>query len=38
MSPTNRYVIQRPIFSGEKGNKGYRSVHAFRACILKNDD
>jgi hypothetical protein len=25
-----RYVVQRPIFSGQKGNKGYRRVHAFR--------
>ena len=25
-----RYVVQRPIFSGLKGNKGYRRVHAFR--------
>ena len=25
-----RYVVQRPVFSGQKGNKGYRRVHAFR--------
>jgi hypothetical protein len=33
-----RYVVQRPIFSGEKGNKGYKSVHAFKASILENGD
>jgi uncharacterized protein (DUF927 family) len=37
-APTGRYVIQRPIFSGEKGNKGWESVHAFKASILENDD
>jgi len=29
-----RYVVQRPIFSGQKGNKGYRRVHAFSAAII----
>jgi hypothetical protein len=30
----DRYVVQRLIFSGAKGNKGYRSVSAFKASIL----
>jgi putative DNA primase/helicase len=33
---THRFVVQRPIFSGAKGNKGFRSVYAFRASILQN--
>ena len=35
--PNGRYVVQRPIFSGAKGNKGYESVHAFRAKIIKDE-
>ena len=34
----SRYVVQRPIFSGETGNKGYQFIHAFKATILENDD
>ena len=30
----NRFVVQRPIFSGQRGNKSFRSVHAFRTSIL----
>jgi hypothetical protein len=30
----DRFVVQRPIFSGLKKNKGFRSVHAFKASIL----
>ena len=30
-APNGRYVVQRPIFSGAKGNKGHKWVHAFRA-------
>jgi hypothetical protein len=30
----DRYVVQRTIFSGAKGNKGYCSVSAFKASIL----
>ena len=30
----NRFVVQRPVFSGAKGNKGYRSLCAFKANIL----
>ena len=30
----DRFVVQRPIFSGPKGNKGFRSVHAFKVSIL----
>ena len=30
-----RYLVQRPIFSGAKGNKGHKWVHAFRARLLK---
>jgi putative DNA primase/helicase len=33
-----RYVVQRPVFSGETGNKGWEWVHAFKASILENDD
>jgi putative DNA primase/helicase len=33
--PGGRYVVQRPIFSGAKGNKGWHQVHAFRARLLK---
>lgn len=29
-----RYLVQRPIFSGVKGNKGHKWVHAFRAASL----
>ena len=25
----NLYFVQRPLFAGLKGNKGYRHVHAF---------
>jgi hypothetical protein len=32
----NRFVVQRPIFSGAKGNKGYCSVYAFKASIFEN--
>jgi hypothetical protein len=32
----DRFVVQRPIFSGAKGNKGFCSVYAFRASILQN--
>jgi putative DNA primase/helicase len=28
-------LVQRPIFSGAKGNKGHKWVHAFRARLLK---
>lgn len=28
--PKGKHVVQRPIFSGAKGNKGYEWVHAFR--------
>jgi putative DNA primase/helicase len=31
-SSENRFVVQRPIFAA-KGNKGYRWVHAFKACL-----
>jgi putative DNA primase/helicase len=33
---TGRYVVQRRIFSGGKGNKGYERVHAFSAKILQD--
>jgi putative DNA primase/helicase len=33
---TGKYLVQRPIFSGAKGNKGYRWVHAFSAKILQD--
>jgi hypothetical protein len=32
---TGKYLVQRPIFSGAKGNKGYRWVHALRVRILQ---
>jgi hypothetical protein len=32
---TRKYVVQRPIFAGVKGNKGHKWVHAFRAKILQ---
>jgi Domain of unknown function (DUF927) len=32
----NRFVVQRPIFSGAKKNKGFCSVYAFKASILDN--
>jgi hypothetical protein len=35
-TPKGRYVVQRPIFSGAKGNKGWRQVHAFRARVLNH--
>ncbi len=31
----DRFVVQRPVFSGLKGNKGFRSVHAFKTSILE---
>jgi len=31
----DRYVVQRPVFSGAAGNKGFRSVHALKVVILK---
>jgi putative DNA primase/helicase len=33
---TGKYLVQRPIFSGAKGNKGHKWVHAFRAKILQD--
>jgi hypothetical protein len=33
-----RYVVQRPIFSGEVGNKGWEWAHAFNASILENNN
>jgi putative DNA primase/helicase len=30
------YLIQRPIFAGEKGNKGHKWVHAFRIKLLQS--
>src|ERR1700730_1889741 len=33
---TGKYLVQRPIFSGAKGNKGYRWVHALRGKILQD--
>ncbi len=35
---TGNYLVQRPIFSGAKGNKGYRWVHALRGKILQDRD
>jgi putative DNA primase/helicase len=35
---TGKYLVQRRIFSGAKGNKGHRWVHAFRAKILQDRD
>jgi len=37
-TPNGRYVVQRPIFSGAKGNKGWPQVHALRTRLLKHDD
>ena len=37
-TPNGKFVVQRPIFSGAKGNKGYGSVHAFRFKLLKDQD
>jgi hypothetical protein len=37
-TPSGKFVVQRPIFSGAKGNKGYGSVHAFRLKLLKDYD
>jgi putative DNA primase/helicase len=34
MVAKKRFVVQRPIFRGLKGNKGSRWVHAFRVSIL----
>jgi len=36
-TPGGKFVVQRPIFSGAKGNKGYGSVHAFRLKLLKDE-
>jgi hypothetical protein len=36
--PKGKHVVQRPIFSGAKGNKGHKWVHAFRAKILQDRD
>jgi putative DNA primase/helicase len=36
-APNGRYVVQRPIFTGAKGNQGHKWVHAFRARILKSE-
>jgi putative DNA primase/helicase len=33
----DRFVVQRPIFGGANGNKGFRSVHAFKASLLDNN-
>jgi putative DNA primase/helicase len=33
-----RYLVQRAIFSGAKGNKGHKWVHAFRARLVKSQD
>jgi uncharacterized protein (DUF927 family) len=35
---TGKFLVQRPIFSGAKGNKGFKWVHAFRAKLLKEQD
>jgi hypothetical protein len=32
---SGRYLVRRPVFSGAKGNKGYRWVHALRVRILQ---
>jgi Domain of unknown function (DUF927) len=32
------YLVQRRIFSGAKGNKGHKWVHAFRARLVKSQD
>ena len=37
-TPSGKFVVQRPIFSGAKGNKGYGSVHAFRLKLLEDYD
>jgi hypothetical protein len=37
-TPSGKFVVQRPIFSGAKGNKGYASVHALRLKLLKDHD
>jgi hypothetical protein len=34
---SGRYVVQRPLFVGLKGNKGYRHVHAFRATKIDDE-
>jgi putative DNA primase/helicase len=31
---SGRYVVQRPLFAGLKGNKGYHHVHAFRTTKI----
>ena len=33
-----RYLVQRPFFSGETGNKGHIWVHAFRSRILEHQN
>jgi hypothetical protein len=35
---TGKYLVQRPIFSSAKGNKGHKWVHAFSAKILQDRD
>ena len=35
---SGKFVVQRPIFSGAKGNTGYGSVHAFRLKLLEDYD
>jgi putative DNA primase/helicase len=35
---TGKFLVQRPIFSGAKGNKGHRWVHALRAKLLQRPD
>jgi hypothetical protein len=36
--PKGKHVVQRPIFSGAKGNKGHKWVHAFRAKLVQDRD
>ena len=33
---TGKYLVRRPIFSGAKGNKGHKWVHALSAKILQD--
>jgi len=33
-----KFSVQRPIFSGAKGNKGYERVHAFRLKLLQDQN
>jgi putative DNA primase/helicase len=35
-APNGKFLVQRRVFSGVKGNKGYRWVHAFRAKIQQD--